>query len=243
MNPPGRRPANLSETARFTTFRCRRPRPTASMTMTRNLFFSATLAAGLFASTVPAAIPPAEQLLPADTLAVISAPDWNQLRTVYQKSALTQLWNDPAMKPFREKFITKWSEEFVQPLERDLGVKFDDYHVLLQGQVTFAVTQDNWQGAEKNDGEPAFLFLLDAKEKGNLLKKNLAELRKKWADAGKPIRSEKIRDVDFSIVSLNTNDAPKTLRQFFPHRQPVEELGKDPAKPTAQAELVIGQHQ
>jgi hypothetical protein len=213
------------------------------MIMTRIWFSSVTLAAVLYAPGASAAIPPAEQLLPADTLVVLSAPDWNQLRVAYQKSSPSQLWNDPAMKPFREKFVVKWTEEFVQPLERDLGVKFDDYSALLQGQLTFAVTQDGWQGAEKNDGEPAFLLLLDAKDKGDLLKKNLAELRKKWSDAGKPIRTEKIRDVDFSVVSLSTNDMPKTLRQFFPQRQPVEELGKASTKPADQAELIIGQHQ
>ncbi len=213
------------------------------MTMTRKLFPLAALAALLFAPGAPAAIPPAEQLLPADTLFVVCAPDGNNLRAAYQKSVPSQLWNDPAMKPFREKFVAKWTEEFVKPLERDLGVKFDDYSALLQGQLTFAVTQDGWQGAEKNDGNPAFLILLDAKDKGDLLKKNLAELRKKWSDAGKPIRTEKIRDVDFFAVALNTNDTPKTLRQFFPQRQPIEELGKTTAKSSEQAELLIGQHQ
>jgi len=211
--------------------------------MRRKLFFLIALAAPLFAPQTPAAIPPAEQLLPVDTLLVVGAPDWQQLRLAYQKSAPSQLWQDPAMKPFREKFVTKWTEEFVKPLERDLGVRFDDYNALLQGQLTFAVTQGDWQGSEKNDGEPAFLFLLDAKDKGDLLKTNLTELRKKWSDAGKPIRTEKIRDVDFFIVSLNTNDMPKTLRQFFPQRQPVEELGQESTKPAENAELVIGQHQ
>ena len=172
---------------------------------TRELFALAILAALLFARGANAAIPPAEQLLPVDTLLAFSAPDWGQLRTAYQKSAPTQLWNDAAMKPFRDKFVAKWTEEFVQPLERDLGVKFDDYSALLQGQFTFAVTQDAWQGTEKNDGGPAFLLLLDARDKGDLLKTNLAELRKKWSDAGKPIRSEKIRDVEFFVVPLNTS--------------------------------------
>lgn len=211
--------------------------------LTRKLFALATLAILLLAPGAPAAIPPAEQLLPGDTLLIFSAPDWGQLRTAYQKSAPTQLWNDPAMKPFRGKFIAKWTEEFVQPLERDLGVKFDDYSAFLQGQLTFAVTQGAWQGAEKNDGGPAFLLLLDARDKADLLKTNLADLRKKWSDAGKPIRTEKIRDVDFFVVPLTTNDTPKTLLQFFPHRQPVEELGKAAAPPSAQAELIIGQHQ
>ena len=197
----------------------------------------------LCSSAAIAAIPPAEKLLPPDTLAVVSAPDWSNLREVYKKSPQSQFWDDAALKPFRTKFAAKWSEEFVKPLERDLGVKFDDYEALLQGQVTFAVTQEGWQGKAKDDGVPAFVFLLDAKDKSDLLKKNLAELRKKWSADGKAIKTEKIRDVEFSIVPLTTNDMPKTLRQFFPQHQDVEELGKEgDKKEAARDELVIGQY-
>ncbi len=209
------------------------------------IFRAALVLTGLFACSTPlfAAIPPAEKLLPPDTLAVMSAPDWSKLREVYKKSPQSQFWDDAAMKPFRAKFAAKWSEEFVKPLERDLGVKLDDYEALLQGQVTFAVTQEGWQGKAKDDGVPAFVFLLDAKDKSALLKKNLADLRKKWSADGKAIKTEKIRDVEFSIVPLTTNDMPKTLRQFFPQHQDVEELGKEGDKKEAKRdELVIGQY-
>lgn len=189
-----------------------------------------------------ASVPPAEKLLPPDTLLVVSAPDWGKLRDVYKKSPQAQFWDDPAMKPFREKFMTKWNEEVVKPLERDLGVKFDDYHALLQGQLTIAVTQEGWQGKAKDDGEPAVLLLLDTKDKSDLLKKNLANLRKKWNEAGKPIKTEKIRDVEFSIVPLSTNDIPATLRQILPQHQDVEELGQDEKRKSAD-ELIIGQHE
>lgn len=188
------------------------------------------------------AVPPAEKLLPPETLAVISAPDWSKLREVYKHSPQSQFWDDPAMKPFREKFQAKWTEDFVKPLERDLGVKLDDYGSLLQGQLTLAVTQEGWQGKEKDDGEPGLLLLLDARDKAEVLRKNLAELRKKWSEAGKPVKTEKIRDIEFLVVPLTTNDVPKTLKQFFPQRQPVEELGKESAKPGTTDEVVIGQH-
>jgi len=187
-------------------------------------------------------IPPAEKLLPPDTLFVVSAPDWKPLRDAYQKSPQCLFWDDPAMKPFREKFFVKWNEEFVKPLERDLGVKLDDYGNLLQGQVTLAVTQGGWQGKEKDDGSPGFLFLLDAREQGELLKKNLADLRQKWSEAGKPIKTENIRGTDFFVVPLTTNDVPKTLRQFFPQPQQVEELGKENQKTPSHDELIIGQY-
>ena len=111
------------------------------------------VAAFVLAGRASAVIPPAEKILPPDTLLVMTTPDWGRLRDVSTKSPQAQFWNDPAMKPFRDKFMAKWSEEFIKPLERDLGVSFDDYSALLQGQVTLAVTQEDWQGKEKDDGE------------------------------------------------------------------------------------------
>ncbi len=204
---------------------------------------SITLAALLLcAGSAFGAVPPAEKLLPPDTLLVLSAPDWTQLQAAYRKSAQRQFWEDPAMNLFREKLLTKWNEEFVQPLERDLGVKLGDYSALLQGQVTLAVTQGEWQGNGKNDGLPAFLFLLDARDQSGLLKTNLTELRKKWNDAGKPIKTEKIRDVEFSVIPLTTNDVPPTLKQFVPQPQKVEELGQENEPPAPPTELVVGQY-
>ncbi len=201
------------------------------------LFFFLALATGS-----RAAIPPAERLLPADTLLVVTVPDCTKMRVIYEASPLGKLWNDPAMKPFHDRFLTNLTEQFVTPLERDLGVKFDDYGALLQGQLTFAVTQDEWQG--QGDSAPAMLLLLDAKGKSDQLKKNLAELRKKWVDAGKPIKTEKIRDVEFSIVPLSTNDVPKTLKRFFPQHQEIHELGKEPAKKDPSKNvIVIGQYE
>ena len=79
------------------------------------LFTSATL--------LRAAIAPAENLLPADTLAFFTVPDCAALRTTAKTSPQMMFWNDPAMKPFHDKFMAKWNEAFVGPLARDLGVK------------------------------------------------------------------------------------------------------------------------
>lgn len=195
----------------------------------------------LVGTVARAAIPPVEQLLPADTLFVFAIPDCAKMRVIYQQSPYSQLWNDPAMRPFREKFVTKWKEEFVAPLERDLGVKFDDFRSLPQGQFALAVTQDGWQG--KADATPGFLLLLDARDQSDQLKKLLADLRKKWVDAGKSVQTEKIRDMEFFVVTLASNDVPKTLRRFFPQRQEIQELGKEPEKTSETARLVVGQVQ
>ena len=184
-----------------------------------------------------AAILPAEKLLPDDTLIVVGTPDYALLREFFKSSPQTRLWNDPAMKPFVDKFISKLREEIVQPLEHDLGVKFDDYATLPQGQATFALTQNGWQGS--SDNLPAALFLLDTRGKSSQLKTNLADLRRKWVDAGKTLKTEKIRDVEFTTYLLSDQDVPPSLKQILAPGN--DASAGDSATNTPHIELLIGQ--
>ncbi|HEY5232797.1 MAG TPA: hypothetical protein VIK35_04605 [Verrucomicrobiae bacterium] len=208
--------------------------------MDRNFISSIFAAAFLaIATSTFAAIPPAENLLPSDTLLVVTAPDCAAFRAAMHQSPQWLLWNDPAMKPFHDNFIAKWRESFVAPLERDLGVKLADFADLPQGQITFAVTQNGWDGTD--DGKPpGILLLLDTKGKSDLLKTNLAALQQKWSDAGRPVQTETVRGITFSIVTLASNDMPASLASLIPQSQPVQELGKktEPVKP---GQIVFGQ--
>ena len=190
-----------------------------------------------------AAIPAADQLLPSDTLLMVTAADAGKLRETWGGSPMGQFIADPAMSAIRDKFIARWKEEFLTPLERELGVKVEDYSSLLRGQVTFAVIQNGWKG-EKNDPEPATLLLVDTRDKSDQLKTNLSELRRKWVDSGKTIKAESIRNVEFWAVSISSNTMPAALRTFFPQRAEIHELGKEEEPPKADEDLIyIGQHE
>src|ERR1017187_1777438 len=95
-----------------------------------------------------ATIPPAENLLPSDTLFFLAIPDCAALRTAAHQSPQWLFWSDPAMKPFHDKFMAKWNEKFVAPLEQSLGLKLADFADLPQGQLPFAVTQNGWTGGD-----------------------------------------------------------------------------------------------
>ncbi len=200
-----------------------------------------------FAATfqAPAAVPPAEKLLPDDTLALFSIPDFARARDLYNNSPQGQLWRDPSLKAFKDKFVDRLKEQFVGPLEHDLGVHLDDYAGLLQGQLTLAVIQNGWAGKQTADVTPALLLLVDTKDKSGQLKTNLTDLRKKWIDAGRKVRTEKIRDVEFSIVTVTTNDLPKTLKKDKPANgspdlpEPME--NPDSKKSASKKEVYIGQ--
>ena len=168
----------------------------------------------LAASAVFAAIPPAEDLLPSDTLLVFSVPDCSVLRATAQQSPQWMLWNDPAMKPFRDDFTAKWDQKFVAPMEESLGVKIGDYLPLLQGQLTFAITRNGWGGDDGNSA-PAMVMLLDAKDKGDLLATNLAALKQGWIDSGKQVRTKMLEDIKFSVLALSSN-TPMPFSSFIP---------------------------
>ena len=145
------------------------------------------------------------------------------------------------MKPFKDKFLSRWREEVLKPLERDLGVSLDSYASLPQGQLTFAVTKDDWQGS---DGQPlGFLLLLDTRDKTDLLKTNLADLRRDWVAAGKTLQTEKIRNLEFSVFPVTTNDMPNTLSKFlwrppvFPQVSSGPDYQQAPVTPSSQGDM------
>ena len=220
----------------------------------------ALAALAALATPAGAAAPAPEQLLPDDTLVLLTAPDFSRLRAICQRSPKSRLWNDPALKPLRDKFLLRWHDEFISPLERELNLSLDSYASLPQGQITFAVTKGAWQGGD--DQPLGFLFLLDTRDKAAVLRTNLTALRTQWLAAGKPLKTERIRNLDFTVFPVTTNDMPKTLARLlwrppvFPALSGGADVKQAPAAPssnedtaldalsavlTATRELVVGQ--
>ena len=203
--------------------------------MTTKLFrFVATTFVVASSFSLNAAIAPAENLLPADTLAFFTVPDCNALRASTKTSPQLMFWNDAAMKPFHDKFMGKFNEKFIAPIEKDLGIKVDDFLALPQGQFTLGTTVNGSSGHD--DVPPGIALLLDAKDKSDALKTQLAALLKKWTDAGRTLRTEEIHGLKFTVVTLNSND----LQAIFPRKPPMLEIGKDP-KPEKPNELYFTQ--
>ena len=205
--------------------------------MTRKLLRLAGVVLGLAAPLLQAALPPTENLLPADTLAFFAVPDCAAARIATQSAPGWMFWDDASMRPFHDKFMAKWDAQFVAPLERDLGVKVADFMDLPQGQFALAVTANGSNG--NDDIPPGFLLLLDARGKSDLLKTNLAVLSRKWTEAGRSLRTETLHGLAFTVVPLTSND----FAGILPKKVPVAELGKEPPKPDKPGELYFAQFQ
>ncbi|HEY5042553.1 MAG TPA: hypothetical protein VIK53_11175, partial [Verrucomicrobiae bacterium] len=203
---------------------------------TKLLCFAAAtiLLAGV--SLVRAAIPPVENLLPSDTLAFFTVPDCNAFRAASKVSPQMMFWNDPAMKPFHDNLVGKFTDKFIAPLEQDLGMKIADFADLPQGQFTLAVTVNGSNGHD--DIPPGLLLLLDTKTRSDSLKTNLAALVKKWTDNGRTIRTQNIHGLAFTVVTLSSND----LDGIFGAPTPVSEIGVEP-KPRPPVDIYFTQFQ
>jgi hypothetical protein len=181
------------------------------------------LLAGLMVNGL-AAVPPAEQLLPPDTLVMLCVPDWSKVAAAQKESPLWQLWHDPAVQPFRDKFLSKLRAEVLQPIERGLGINLANYGQLLQGQCTLAMIHNGWTGTK--DPLPALILLLDAKDKAGLLKTNLAEIKQKLLDAGKTVKTDRIRDVEFTTVVTDLANLEQGLGKTMPSLPPAPPVEK-----------------
>ena len=160
------------------------------------------------------AITSAERLLPADTAAIVTIPDWAKATAAWKDFSMAQLWRDPVMRKFTEKFETRFKAEVIVPLEKELGVKLSDYAELLQGQVTFAMT--GYQRGDKGAGQSSWLVLLDSRDKTEQLRKNLAELKKKWLENGKPLKTDRVRDMEIITLVISSDDLKGPFEKALP---------------------------
>jgi hypothetical protein len=207
----------------------------------QHAFFSLLAALAMTAiNSLAAPVPPPEKLLSDDTLVMFTMPDWDKAMELHARSPQTKLWQDPVLKPFKDKLVAKFTKEVVEPLEKELGVKFSDYSGLIHGQLTFALTTAT---KENGDATVGYVLVLDARDKAAYLKQRLDTLKKKWVDSGKQIKSDKIRGVDFTTLIVMSEDLRKTFEKTFPDpSEGYESLEGPKKKPkNEKMELIIGQ--
>lgn len=191
------------------------------------------LAIGVTATALQAAVPPPAQLFPQDTLLLATVPDWASARNSVGAANLGQLWADPAMKPFRDKLEEQFREKYLGSLEKDLGLKLDDYLSLLQGQLSFGALKADWDPRDE-DSDPTFVLVMDTRDQADQLRTRLAEVRQKLGEAKKPVRSERIRDLEFTTVVIEPTGSSGE-----------DQTDRDPdereARPPKKMELTFGQ--
>jgi len=201
----------------------------------------ATLGLALASPAAIAAVPPAEDWLPEDTLGFITAPDARRLRAAGGALPWFRLWQDEALRPVRENFVGQFRENLGRPLERDLGVNLAALAGLAQGQVTLALLPNGWPADRA--ARPGALLLVDTRDRAPEAEKAIAAFRQRWRDAGRGLHTERVRGVEFVVATVGANDVPGSLKRLLPGRADAREPAGQSDPPAAGPRtLWLGMH-
>jgi len=117
-------------------------------------FAVAAILAGLLAASALAARPKASELLPEDTLGLISFTDTQELAQRFMNTSLGLMSQDPQMKPVIDQLYGSMSD-LVASVQENIGLSLDQIVNLPHGEVTLACVGIS-------DRKPAFVLLFDA---------------------------------------------------------------------------------
>ena len=170
-------------------------------------FAGLALLAWLLVGSVNAARPKMAELLPENTLGVISIPDTQDLAVRFMNTGTGRMTQDPEMKPVVDQLYGSMTE-LVATLQDRIGLSLPEIVAIPQGEVTFAVVA-------VKDAPPAMVLLLDAGE-------HIANARKlfdRWMamvmgdenTAAK--REETVKDVKFTLYD-NVGPNRRTIAVF-----------------------------
>ena len=147
----------------------------------------------LVAAQGRAATPP-EKILPATTVAFVKINDAATLRDAFKQSQFGQLWNDPAMKAWKESLADKLNESS-KSLKEKIGVSYGELIDLPQGSVSIAVVP-----RDDPKAPIAMLITADAGKNASVMENVLTKATKQAEAADSKVTTEKFRDVTLHVI-------------------------------------------
>ncbi len=155
-----------------------------------------------------------EKLLPSETILMFTTPDIDKTIQLSKQSPQGKFWSDPSIQAAKEKFISKWKAEVVEPLEKELGLKFSDYSGIASGQVTIAIPFSKFDN-KQHPIDGGFVFLMESGVNKEKLAKSLTDTIQKYSQ-GHNVITNKIRDIDFYELEINSQDVSKIIEKIIP---------------------------
>ena len=142
-----------------------------------------------------AAAPALENLLPAETIAVVAAPDYPAAEKNFDAGAVGQLWNSREMKAFREKFEDGFTENVLGSIEKRYGIDVEAFEALAAGPVALGIVAPSAAGQD-----PGMLFLMDAGKKTFTLGRVISRLERDWKKTGRQSSRTTIGKIKFTTL-------------------------------------------
>jgi len=165
------------------------------------------LLGAVMAATPALAAAPPERVLPDSTIFVFKINDTKAFREAFRGSHYGQLWNDPAMKDFRDELAQKF-EDASRPLKEKIGVNPFELLQLPQGSVTVAVLS-------RDDPKlpVAFVAMADVGDNKDKMADVLTKASKQAEDAGAKASQETFNGLTIHILRPPADDKAKEKEQ------------------------------
>ncbi len=154
---------------------------------------------GLTANLAQAAAPP-ERVLPDSTVFLVKVADIKALREAFRQSQYGQLWNDPALKDFRDDIAGKLKDTS-NKLKEKIGVTLVELLDIPQGSLAIAAV-----GQDDPKLPVALAIIADAGKNGERMTDVLTRSTKQAEDAGSKVTSESFQGGTLHIIQA---PAPK----------------------------------
>jgi hypothetical protein len=164
---------------------------------------------GVVTVAASAALPPADQWLPTNTVAFASVPDARAARAFWATHSPGRLWSDPAMAPFREHVETEARRLLWEPVARLTGFQASTLADLAEGQVTIAWVDESGPRSRALELRPVLLLEAAGRE---------TDLRA-WIERRDPKvagSTVAIQGVDFLHLTLATAAVDEALGSLLP---------------------------
>jgi hypothetical protein len=146
---------------------------------------------------------PPERVLPDSTVFLLKFNDIKNLRESFRASHLGQLWNDPAMKDFKDDLVQK-IEDATKVLKDQVGFSLRELVDLPQGSIAVAaLTRDDPKLPV------AGALLADVGENRDKMADLLNRLTKHAEDAGAKVALEAFNGLTLHIVNFPHKDEEK----------------------------------
>jgi len=154
----------------------------------------------LIAALTPAvkanSLPQTEKLLPPETILLVNAADFPELKGQFQQTNLYKLYKAPAMAEFINDAKEKWLDKIKQKQNKILTTIFED-KILPQGRISFALVHNT--KAEK-ESEPMAFFLIQWGDKIDKIKLAVDKTVNKLIDKGAHKKQQRFRDVEINTI-------------------------------------------
>ncbi len=153
------------------------------------------------------AVAPPERVLPDSTIFVFKLNDAKKFREAFRGSHYGQLWNDPAMKDFRDDLAQKL-EDVSKQLREKIGLGLGEILELPQGPVTVAVVS-------RDDPKVpvAFAIIADAGANKDKVTDALTKFTKQAEDSGAKASQETFNGLTLHILRDAPDDKAKEKDQ------------------------------